>query len=55
MLPSVYSSVYCSQREGKEGVQNLNPPSIMWASEAKERVTEVAAAEPQGSLRGSHL
>ena len=55
MLHALYSSVSCFQREGKEGVQNPNPPSIMWASEAKERVTEVAAAEPQGSLRGSHL
>lgn len=26
------------------------PPS--WASEAKERMAEVAATEPQGSLRG---
>lgn len=32
----------------KEGTA---PPT--WASEAKERMAEVAATEPQGSLRGS--
>lgn len=32
----------------KEGTA---PPT--WASEAKERMVEVAATEPQGSLRGS--
>lgn len=46
------------QRQEKEGVQiphPLPPTLCVWASEAKERVAEVAATEPQGSLRGSHL
>lgn len=42
----------------KQGVQiphPLPPTLCVWASEAEERVAEVAATEPQGSLRGSHL
>lgn len=36
-------------RGRKEG---MAPPPT-WASEAKERMAEVVATEPQGSLRGS--
>lgn len=35
-----------------EGRKARHPPPT-WVSEAKKRMAEVAAAEPQGSLRGS--
>lgn len=42
-------------RSGYGALTHSHPPHCVWASEAKERVAEVAATEPQGSLRGSHL
>lgn len=36
-----------------EGRKAQHPPLATWVSEAKERMAEVAATEPQGSLRGS--